>query len=70
MQMSTWYDMGSYYFKLYPDYDSAVYTDYDGNLKERYPDAQIFGAGCPTKWGNFAVVYATYPLQGEYVFNN
>lgn len=71
-ELGVWYDMGWYFFKLMPSKENFVYDapmEYYQTLNQRYPGYETFEAGCDTKWGNYVAVVATYPLQGDYIFN-
>jgi len=77
-ELGVWYDMGWYFFKLYPDKNFATgeNREYQQILLERYPETAdtMFGgpvaAACESKWnGWWASFWMAPPIKGDYVFD-
>ena len=78
-ELGVWYDMGWYFFKLYPDgasVESGSGQEYGQILNQRYPDVANTPAGTAvnmygeSKWNGWYVYWWVAVPQGKYVFYN
>lgn len=78
-ELGVWYDMGWYFFKLYPDgasVESGSGQEYGQILNQRYPDVVNTPAGTAvnmygeSKWNGWYVYWWVAVPQGKYVFYN